>query len=50
MLLTDFCNTCYLLRNLYVFLFWDVMQQYHKKFVYIFVAVIIIVNVFVILI
>ena len=46
-LFTIFCyNTCYLLRNLYFFFFWDITQQYHEKSLYILAVVIVLVNIF----
>ena len=33
------------LRNLYIFFFWDITQQYHEKCAYILAAVIGVVNV-----
>ena len=45
MLSTQCFKTCYLLRIPFFF-FWDISQQYHKKFVYILVVIIIIANVF----
>ena len=46
MLLIHSFNTCYLLRNLCFFFFWDIMQQYHKKVVYILVTLLVVANFF----